>query len=65
MQLLAARGLGKIGSPDAIGRLQPIASRVVGQPDVREAAANAISGIRTRHPGIAESTGPLAKKDSA
>ena len=54
VQILSARGLGKIGSPSAIARIHPIASRVVGQPDVREEAANAISQIRTRHPGAAE-----------
>ena len=54
VQILAARGLGRIGSPASIARIQPIASRVVGQPDVREEAANAISQIRTRHPGAAE-----------
>lgn len=53
VQALAARGLGKIGSPAAIARLQPIASLVVGPPEVRESAANAIAAIRTRHPGAA------------
>lgn len=54
VQILAARGLGRIGSPASINRLRPISLRVLGNPEVREAAANAISQIRTRHPGAVE-----------
>lgn len=53
VQARAARGLGKIGSPASLARLQPIAALVLGPPEVRESAANAIAAIRTRHPGAA------------
>jgi HEAT repeat protein len=62
VQVEAARGLAKIGSPSAIARLKPMAAVVIGPPDVREAAADAIAAIRTRYPGAAIEE-PGAKKE--
>lgn len=59
----AAAGLGKIGSPSSLARLKPIAAQVIGSPELRESAANAIAAIRTRHPDVADSSPSLPRKE--